>query len=203
MRRGLLLTGLLALGACNLGHADAVYVARRGWHVDVGFAMADLAGGGLQPIAQRFPEAKFVFFGFGDRRYLTSHPPRSRNLSAAILPGAGLILVTAIGNEPEQGFGAGRVVRLEVTRDTREALESHVAAAFQDDASGPKILEPGPYDASLYVEARPRYSAVHTCNTWVAEILQQSGLPIRSRGVIFASQIWGRVQRLSDTPQGR
>lgn len=185
---------LLALLCCHLAHAGTVYVARRSWHVDVGIAVAELDPG-LQVIARRFPKARYLFFGFGDRRYLTAPRHGSGNLSAAALPGAGLILVTAIDSSPEQGFGSPHIQTLTVTDAQSEKLESKIAAAFDMGIDGPKILEPGPYDESLYVEALPRYSVLHTCNTWAAEVLQQTGLPVSSRGVIFAGQVWSRVKR--------
>jgi hypothetical protein len=55
----------------------------------------------------------------------------------------------------------------------------------------------GPYPGSLYFGATPGYSGVHTCNTWVAEVLNAGGLPVRSAGVIFAGQLWTRVRHAS------
>lgn len=49
--------------------AMMIFVARRRWHVDVGFAAADL-GAPLDALAAQFPGVKYLFFGFGDRRYL-------------------------------------------------------------------------------------------------------------------------------------
>ncbi len=55
-------------GDSNEG-AATLYVARRGWHTDVGFDVSQLTAP-LCSIAVKFPGAKYLFFGFGDRRYL-------------------------------------------------------------------------------------------------------------------------------------
>ena len=53
-----------------------IYVVRRSWHIDLGFAAADLQPP-LNAVAAKFPGARFVFFGFGDRHYLEAkhHTP--------------------------------------------------------------------------------------------------------------------------------
>jgi hypothetical protein len=53
--------------------------------------------------------------------------------------------------------------------------------------------------SSLFFAAAPKYSAVHTCNTWAAEALRAAGLPIHSRGVVFASQLWSQIRRIEGT----
>jgi hypothetical protein len=58
-------------------------------------------------------------------------------------------------------------------------------------------LAPGPYDGSFYYASTQRYSGLHTCNTWTAEGLKTTGLPIRSFGVEFSGQVWRQVRRLT------
>ena len=68
---------------------------------------------------------------------------------------------------------------------------------FSGDALRDGALQsegPGPYEGSAYLRASERYSALHTCNTWAAELLQASGLPVHSHGVLFAGQLWRQVQ---------
>jgi Protein of unknown function (DUF2459) len=60
----------------------------------------------------------------------------------------------------------------------------------------PGTYAPGPYPGSGYFNAVPRYSAFHTCNTWAAEALKAAGLPVRSRGVALAGQLWRQSRRL-------
>jgi hypothetical protein len=121
--RGIALWVLLLLGigpACAEPVTEAaarptVYVARRGWHIDVGFAAQDLREP-LRSIARNFPEAKFVFFGFGDMHYLADeknqHGPA---MIAALWPGKGIILVTTLQSAPADAFGSRQVIELSAT----------------------------------------------------------------------------------------
>ena len=42
-----------------------IYVVRRGWHMDIGFAAADLQPP-LNDVIGQFPGVRYLFFGFGD-----------------------------------------------------------------------------------------------------------------------------------------
>jgi hypothetical protein len=185
---------LLLCALSGAAQASTLYVARRSWHIDVGLPISEL-GPPLSQVAARFPAARFIFFGFGDRRYLLARHHGLATLSGSVWPGAGLFLVTALDNSPEAAFGASHVERIELSEAQRLALVQAISSAFETHP--PTFIEPGPYEESLYIEASPHYSGVHTCNTWAAEVMHQSGLPISSRGVIFASQLWSRVIRLS------
>jgi hypothetical protein len=200
---------LLTLAACagppeRAAAADdavTVYVVRRGWHTDIGFAAADLQGGPLQSVAADFPGARYLVFGFGDRRYLLS---RGRDLGDELLalwPGTGLILASGIRLTPQQAFGAGGVVELPLPRQGAAAIAAYVRASLQADAGGAvRSLAPGPYADSLFYASGVRYSGFHTCNTWTAQALQAGQVPVSSSGVVFAWQLWPQVREQRDHP---
>jgi hypothetical protein len=178
--------------------SSTIYVARRSWHVDVGFDAADLLPP-LQGILQELPGATSLFFGFGDRRYLASKHRYAATL-AALWPGAGLILVTGLRASPADGFGATHVIQLRVSREASRRAQQFILGSLQgvdlQHAAQPAAF-PGPYEGSVYYGAEPRYSAFHTCNTWAAEVLASAGLPVRTSGVVFANQVWQRARQLA------
>jgi len=90
-----------------------IYLARRGWHVDIGFAAADLKSP-LKSLLDEFPGAQYLFFGFGDRRYLLAKNRNAPVLLAALWPGRGMILATGLTSPPSAAFGAAHVVTLAV-----------------------------------------------------------------------------------------
>ena len=175
------------------GDRTAIYVVRRSWHIDLGFAVAELQPP-LNTLAAKFPGARFVFFGFGDRHYLEAKHHTPWVSLRALWPGAAVILVTAVAGEPEAAFGSGQAIALPVTRAQSLAAQAFVVKSLDDSAVEP--YAPGPYEGSLFFKAAPKYSAAHTCNTWVAEGLQAADLPIRSAGVVFAGQLWSQLRRL-------
>lgn len=180
-------------GPTSDSKADSVtvYVARRKWHIDVGFAVRTLDEP-LAGIARRFPGASHVFFGFGDRHYLLARDKGASDMLGALWPGPALILATAIKSTPAQAFGASEVIELEVTAAQAHAIEAFIREALVDG----EVYAPGPYEDSLYfaVAATNRYSAIHTCNTWAAEALRAGGLPVRAKFVVFAGQLWSQLR---------
>jgi hypothetical protein len=173
-----------------------IYVVRRSWHIDFGFAAAQLQPP-LNAVAAKFPGARFVFFGFGDRHYLEAKHHTPWVSLRALWPGAAVILVTAVDAAPEAAFGSGQAIALPVTRAQAIAAQAFVVQSL--DQASVEPFAPGPYEGSLFFKAAPKYSAAHTCNTWVAEGLKAADLPIRSAGVVFAGQLWPQVQRLGSS----
>ena len=174
---------------------DLIYVARRGWHIDIGMAAADLPPP-LNAIAADLPGARHIFFGFGDRHYLMAKNHNGPVLLSALFPGAGIILVTGLRQSPESGFGAGQVIQLSLTREQSNALRDFVWKSLRSENGTLSIYREGPYEDSLYYLATQKYSALHTCNTWAAQALRAAGLRVHSSGVIFAGQLWSQVRRL-------
>ncbi|MGA2188715.1 MAG: DUF2459 domain-containing protein [Steroidobacteraceae bacterium] len=176
----------------------AVYLARRGWHVDVGFAVASLTAP-LDAVAREFPGARYLFFGFGDRRYLMAKHRNMPALLAALWPGKGLILATALGATPADAFGAAQVIEIRISPAQLLAAQDFIWRSLGDrdlpSTDALPVAAPGPYEGSLYLSARPGYSAFHTCNTWAAEALGRAGLPVHSAGVLFAGQLWRQARK--------
>ncbi len=187
-------------------NTNTVFVVRRGWHIDVGFAVDELAEP-LRVIAGEFPGARYVLFGFGDRRYLMARHRGVPLLLMALFPGPGLILGTGLTVAPEVAFGRSQVIALKVPRDgalraqaliwqTLTDAEEAVLLLRDAAARGPVGI-PGPYQGSAFFDSRDRYSAAHTCNTWAAEVVAQAGVPVASGELVFAGQVWRRLQRIS------
>jgi hypothetical protein len=117
-------------------------------------------------------------------------------LFSALWPGAGVILLTGIANSPQDAFGGKQVIALQATAAQMTALQSFIAHSFRTADGSIRIFQAGPYEGSAFFLATPKYSALHTCNTWGAEALKAAGLGAHSKGVIFAGQLWSQVKRL-------
>ena len=181
---------MLGAAKADAANSAVIYVVRRSWHIDIGFAAADLQAP-LNGLTAKFPGARYLFFGFGDRHYLEAKHHTAPVLMSALWPGSGLMLVTALTSTPKEAFGADQVIALPVAEAAVHSLQAFVAKSM--DLSSDVA---GPYEGSLFFSAVPKYSAVHTCNTWAAEGLKAGGLPIHSAGVVFAGQLWMQVHRL-------
>jgi hypothetical protein len=173
-----------------------MYLARRSWHIDVGFAVQDLDPS-LAFIARRFPRAKYLFFGFGDRHYLLSKNKGAASLAGALFPGPGLILVTAIENSPVQAFGGPHALEFVLPVAQAAAAQHFVRHSLAGSEGDISPLGEGPYEGSVYYAAAGRYSALHTCNTWAAEALESAGFKVRTHLVLFAGQTWHEALKIN------
>jgi hypothetical protein len=149
----------------------------------------------LNALASEFPGARYLFFGFGDQQYLAAKNHNAPVLLAALWPGRGLLLVTGLSALPQEAFGAAHVAAFTVTWQQLDAAQGFIWNSL-DRQAGTHSSARGPYDGSVYFAAAPRYSALHTCNTWAAEALKAAALPIHSGGVVFAGQLWSQVRRV-------
>jgi hypothetical protein len=205
------LAAVLALVLSSAAHADAessasaesstgaesstLYVARRGWHIDIGVAAADLSPPLIQAAAP-LSGARYVFFGFADKHYLLAKNHHAPVLLSALFPGAGILLTTGLTNSPAEAFSATQVIALTVPQDQMRALQSFIWRSLRTQDDQLKVYREGPYQGSVYFLAAPKYSAFHTCNTWGAEALRAAGFRVHTAGVVFAWQLWTQARRL-------
>ncbi len=172
-----------------------IYVARRGWHIDIGVATADLSPP-LNQAAGYLPDARYVFFGFADKHYLLASNHNAPVLLSALWPGASILLTTGLTNSPAEAFGTAHVITLHVSQDQMHDLQSFVWRSLRTQDDILKVYREGPYEDSVYFLATQKYSAFHTCNTWGAEALRAAGFKVHTAGVIFAGQLWTQARRL-------
>ncbi len=172
-----------------------LYVARRGWHIDIGMAMADLLPP-LNQVTSDLPGAHYVFFGFADKHYLLAAKHNAPVLLSALWSGAGIVLTTGLPNSPAEAFGEKYVLTLNAAPEQIRALQSFIWRSMRTQSDVLRVYQQGPYEDSVYYLAAPKYSALHTCNTWGAEALRAAGFNVHTKGVIFAGQLWRQAKRL-------
>lgn len=179
------------------GPADeTVYVIGRGWHTEIGLAVAAI-GPPLSALAARFPGARALTFGFGDRAFVLARHHGIGVDVGALLPSPGLILVTVLNTSPIAAFGARHVVALPVTRPGFDAIAAYVWESLATEHGHlPAPYGAGPYAGSLLYASRVTYDAFETCNTWTAAALHKGGLPISPAGVLFASQVMQKARAI-------
>ena len=191
--------------AANAGaDSSTIYVARRGWHIDIGMAAADLSAP-LNQAAAALPGSLYIFFGFADKHYLLAANHHAPVLLSALWPGASILLATGLPNSPAEGFGAAHVITLRVTQAQMRDLQAFIWQSLRTQDDVLKVYQNGPYEGSVYFLGKPKYSALHTCNTWAAEALRATGFQVHTAAVIFAGQLWvqaRRLKRLQDRARG-
>jgi uncharacterized protein (TIGR02117 family) len=177
----------------------ALHLVSRDWHTDIGLPVATLDGRIARLVAETWPGARHVVFGFGERAFLLSRNRSLADMVMALFPGPGALLVTGLSTTPAEAFGPEAVVVLPLTREELDALLGFLEASFAWDAEGrPWRLASGPYPGALFFASDLTYSAAYTCNTWTADGLAQAGLPVSPEGVLFAGQVMARGREAAE-----
>lgn len=168
-----------------------VYVVERGWHTDIALPTAEIHGP-LAQAASGWASANYLLFGFGDRRYVLKRTTNVFDMVAALFPAPGALLVSGYSQSLEAAFPPPEyeVLHLPVTPTQLDELEQRLWRYFaRGSDERPVMIGAGPYAGSTFYATPALYDAFFTCNTWVAGLLEQTGLPVRSSGVLFAGQV--------------
>ena len=174
-----------------------VYLIGEGWHTEIALP-ANAVTDPWWRLTRDFPNARFLRFGWGDRRYFMAPRPTAGDALRALFPGSAVLLVTPLDQPPSASPGGPAVFAIGLSATGINRLTDHVWAAFARSADDmPRRLGPGPEPGSEFYAANGTYSAAYTCNTWTAEALHAGGVPVRTAGVVFADQITGQVVGLS------
>ena len=176
---------------------ETIYLVERGWHTDIGLP-ATQSGDALADLRTTFPGVHTLVIGFGQRAYLLRREHDLADMLAALAPGAGALLVTALRDTPQTAFPADDVVVLKVSTRGLARLTDFIAGSFERPPDGTlHAIADGPYPGSLFYASTSTYSAGFTCNTWTAEALQTAGLPVHVAGVVFADEVADQARRIA------
>lgn len=123
--------------------------------------------------------ARFVGFGWGDRRFYLETPSladlRLRTALHAVWFSSDVVLHVEYVDDLAQ---LRHPHRLTITPAAYRTLAGHVRASFRlDDARRPiRRPEPGYGPADGFYAGRGTYSPLETCNEWLAEGLRAAGI---------------------------
>jgi len=178
--------------------SETVYVIAAGWHTEIGVPVAALSAP-LAALPTVSPDARYLVFGWGERDYYMARDPGLGDLLAATEPGPSVVLVIPLPESPATYFGAGATVfAIPVSQAGLDRLSQFIWASLENDRQNPpRWLGDGPYPGSGFYASGLTYSLTDTCNTWTAEALRVSGLPVSASGVVFAHGVTDQVRGLA------
>ncbi len=136
----------------------------------------------------------YLLVGWGDRQTYLSTPSWS-DLSLGVASQALLYNTPSalhLRYLPEKDRLRATVTPLwvseTVSRRIEEAIVHYFATGEGEQTNTPVLLAPG-YDAGdRFYYAQGKYNLFHTCNSWVGEVLRQSGVPV-SRWTPFSYNV--------------
>jgi uncharacterized protein (TIGR02117 family) len=169
-----------------------------GWHTGIVLPASEL--GALAPLLQTDSHARYLSVGWGDRRFYMAAHPRSGDALAALFPSRSVLFVQRMSTPAELSAADTRIRWLCADRQEISRLDTYIEGWLSRDTGMPVDLGSGPVPDSRFYASTGRYSAIHTCNTWTVAALEYARLPVRAGGVIFASQVNGRIRGLRACP---
>jgi uncharacterized protein DUF2459 len=164
-----------------------VVVVSHGWHTGLVFARADIPPASW-PEQARFPPARFLEVGWGDRVWLA--------INAALGSERSALHVVGFEREAAVAFPAAELVPLQLSLKGMDALARFVSSTYARDAAGDPIdAKPGLSTLSRFYASTRRYSIAYTCNSWVAEGLHAAGCPATGSWPLTAGGLLEQARR--------
>jgi uncharacterized protein (TIGR02117 family) len=180
---------------------ETLYVIASSWHTEIGLP-AHAITGPLMALRSTAPEAQYFVFGWGQRNYYMARDPGFGDLVEAAVATPAVMLVIPLNVSPREFFAASSVFSISTSREGLDRLSRFLWDYLEKDPPlVPRRVGDGPYSASTFYASTGTYSLGNTCNTWTAEALRISGLPVSASGVVFAHQVVTQVQGLPERQQ--
>jgi hypothetical protein len=182
--------------------SDAIFpseigVLIAGWHTGLVLPADEL--GPVHPLLGSDRQARYLSFGWGNRRFYMAAHPGSGDAIAALFRSPSALFVQSAATPA--GLLASDVHIHWVCADREELWRvDHYLEQSLSRPAEPVDLGPGPFPESHFYASTGHYSALHTCNTWTVAALEYAGFRVRAGGVLFASQVDARVRKLRACP---
>jgi uncharacterized protein (TIGR02117 family) len=181
------------------------FVVDHGWHTGLVIAMDDLMRQ-VPALAEVFADAPFVDIGWGDEDfYFADEPNVGHSLQAILWPTATVLHVAAVSEDPRVYFADvdAEVIEVTVSEEDYLGFLAFVASSFARSPTGEvESLGPGLYGVSRFYRATGSYHAFYTCNTWTAEAVAASGVPVSSNLALTADTVMDRLREaVAATPR--
>jgi len=175
---------------------ETLYVIASSWHTEIGLPAHAMVGP-LTALQSAAPEARYFVFGWGQRNYYMTADPGLGDLIEAAIPAPAVMLVIPLDVAPREFFAGSSVFTIRTSQEGLDRLSRFLWGYLEKDLQHiPRRVDDGPYPGSTFYASTGTYSLGNTCNTWTAEALRISGLPVSASGVVFAHQVVAQVQGL-------
>lgn len=194
----------------------ALYVVSHGWHTGLILPMQCVASR-LPGLAEGFAvrkvsadETDWVEIGWGDKGFYQAQEITVGLALRAFFasPGAVLHVVRpetaerpgGVPPSPTAYFAGSEVVELRISDQELETVCRFVALSFEQGPDGELLpLGTGLYGDSRFYEAKGRYNALHTCNTWTAKGLASAGIYLEPHGILTARGVMRAARQSTGT----
>jgi uncharacterized protein (TIGR02117 family) len=162
-----------------VGGPKKIYVVSHGWHTGFVIPAADIQGK-VSDLKKRFPHAKNIEFGWGDKGfYQANEITTGLTLRAIFWPTESVIHAVAVPDDVQGYFENSAIEILCLDKHEYSLLITFISNSFARDVRGDVLSKKkGIYGNSQFYTGVGDYYLMNTCNKWTAKGLRSIGLPI-------------------------
>jgi uncharacterized protein (TIGR02117 family) len=169
-----------------------VYVVQQELHTGIIFNISEVDTV-IWPEASEFEAFNFIDIGWGDYDfYQAPDNDPLLALKAIAVPTTSVLRVDAFRIPPDAYYGNYQKLRFCMSRSRFDNLCRAISDSFDRDAAGKAMVTQKAYGLKFY-QAKGKYHAMNTCNTWVAKIFREAGFDNRVKGIIIARQLFSAL----------
>ena len=175
---------------------NEVYVVNHGWHT--GFVVpATAIHRKLPELKQRFQNAAYIEFGWGDNEFYQAEEITSGvTLKAIFLPTDSVVHAVLVPMKVDSYFKNSKVEKFCLENSDLESLIKFISSSFYRDESGNILkLNHGIYGDSQFYKGKGDFHIFNTCNKWTAKGLESAGIKISTTFKLTASSIMNYLSR--------
>ena len=175
----------------------SVFVVYDSWHAAIVLKRSEIALDAIPELVD-FSQAIFVEFSWGDRDYFPNpHAGVLSAVKAALWSSGSVLHVVGFSGSLETFYRGAKIAELAIDAQGYDRLISYISETVsRPSPSVPAQPSAGLFLYSRFYPASRDFSLLRTCNTWVAEALEQAGLPISASLVITAGNLDSQLARL-------
>jgi len=175
-----------------------VYVVRRGHHTGLALAVADWPDREW-PVLAKFPQARYLEFGWGDAAYYQAPDPTLGITIAAVFWPTPTVMQVVPWQVVAAGVEDSEAVALQVSDAELQAIAKSIDDSFVQPISATENGYDTANGRALFYHARGKFHMFRMCNRWTAERLQLAGCSVRPRLIMTATQAITAAERCQST----
>lgn len=174
------------------------YIVNRDWHTGILLEMSDEIKKVIPSVAD-FTEMEFIEIGWGDEEFYQN------TTNFDLFLGAKAILVPTPSVLRVQGFhadfnsilyGCNYCIKIKLSIEDFNKICEGIENEFFKNENNSTELTSERYGGSIkFFKAVSSYHLLRTCNTWIAEIMESSGMDITVFGIVTAEQLFENLSQ--------
>ena len=188
---------LFIIGLIFFQQSHQVYLVKSYWHTGIMFTVNEELVSPI-PVISNFDDYKFVDIGWGDEEfYQHPNPDYLLGAQAILVPTSSVIRIEGKNSSIDRIIEwSDFCIRFDLNNEQFTKLCNYINNAFEKDENENRIVSLTKSNGRItFYKSHMKYHLFNTCNTWVAEALEESGFDISSSNVITAENLFEEVSK--------